>query len=117
METDRKELAGSAEVGCPDVNLNLIGQSISKLNLCLGTLQKEYLDIPKLLNDSRGRLENTIICQLTIININCELRRMRKKYIHFFIKILNFNLVLPVKDQVHPKIIFMSLYMPVYCKL
>lgn len=66
VETDRKELAGSAEVGCPDVNLNLIGQSISKLNLCLGTLQKEYLDIPKLLNDSRGRkldLKHSLIKQ------------------------------------------------------
>ncbi|XP_056335053.1 gasdermin-E [Danio aesculapii] len=65
-ETNRKDLVGSAEVGGPDVTLNLNGRSISKLYLYLGTLQKEYLDIPKLLNDTRGRkldLKHSLIKQ------------------------------------------------------
>lgn len=66
METNRNVLGGSVDVSGPDVTLNLNGRSISNLYLRLGRLQKEYLDIPKLLNDTRGRkldLKHSLIKQ------------------------------------------------------
>ncbi|CAM4636273.1 unnamed protein product [Leuciscus chuanchicus] len=46
---------GSVEVGAAAVNLNMNGQGTSKLCLSLGKLQTEYVDIPTLMNDSKGR--------------------------------------------------------------
>lgn len=54
---------GSVEVGASAVYLNMNGQDTTKLCLSLGKLQTEYVDIPALMNDSKGRLEkNTLIC-------------------------------------------------------
>lgn len=53
----------SVDVGAAAVNLNMKGQGTSKLCISLGKLQTEYVDIPTLMNDSKGRLEkNTLIC-------------------------------------------------------
>lgn len=46
---------GSVEVGASAVYLNMNGQDTTKLCLSLGKLQTEYVDIPALMNDSKGR--------------------------------------------------------------
>ncbi|XP_067281003.1 gasdermin-E [Pseudorasbora parva] len=48
-------IAASIEMGMDAVSLNINGQGSSKLCSSLGKLQMEYVDIPKLINDSRGR--------------------------------------------------------------
>lgn len=54
--------SGSVDLGGAAVNLNVNGQGSSQLHLSLGKLQKECVDIPKLINDSKGRLgKNTLI--------------------------------------------------------
>lgn len=58
----RKFNRGSVEVEAAAVNVNMSVQCTSKLCLSLGKLQMEYVDIPTLTNDSKGRLEkNTLI--------------------------------------------------------
>ncbi|KAK7139195.1 hypothetical protein R3I93_016355 [Phoxinus phoxinus] len=50
-----KSKAGSVEVGAAGGNVNMNGEGTSKLSLSLGKLQTEYVDVPKLMNDSKGR--------------------------------------------------------------
>jgi len=59
----KKSRDGSVEVGAAAVNLNFNGQDKTKLCLSLGKLQTEYVNIPELTKESKGRLEkNTLIC-------------------------------------------------------
>ncbi|XP_067267274.1 gasdermin-E [Chanodichthys erythropterus] len=53
--THRSNRSGSVELGGAAVSLNMNGQGISQLHLSIGTLQKEYVDVPTLVNDSKGR--------------------------------------------------------------
>ncbi|XP_048058254.1 gasdermin-E isoform X2 [Megalobrama amblycephala] len=53
--THKSTRSGSVELGGAAVSLNMNGQGMSQLHLSLGKLQKEYVDIPTLVNDSKGR--------------------------------------------------------------
>lgn len=54
--THKYTRSGSVELAGAAVSLNMNGQGTSHLHLSLGKLKKEYLDIPTLVKDSKGRL-------------------------------------------------------------
>ncbi|XP_057210741.1 gasdermin-E-like [Triplophysa rosa] len=53
--TYKSAASGSVEVGNETVSLNVTGRGRSKLSLSLGTLKKEDMNIPKLLNESKNK--------------------------------------------------------------